>query len=31
MGELADWVEQQNAVDRASEATRELELRGLVA
>jgi dTDP-L-rhamnose 4-epimerase len=31
MQELAAWVEQQNAVDRAGEATRELELRGLVA
>jgi dTDP-L-rhamnose 4-epimerase len=31
MQELVAWVEQQNAVDRASEATRELELRGLVA
>jgi dTDP-L-rhamnose 4-epimerase len=31
MRELADWVEQQHAVDRANEATRELELRGLVA
>jgi dTDP-L-rhamnose 4-epimerase len=31
MRELAVWVEQQTAVDRASEATRELELRGLVA
>lgn len=28
---LAAWVERQNAVDRAGEATRELELRGLVA
>jgi dTDP-L-rhamnose 4-epimerase len=31
MQELAAWVEQQNAVDRAGEATRELEQRGLVA
>ena len=31
MRELAGWVEQQSAVDRAIEATRELESRGLVA
>ncbi len=31
MQELASWVEQQNAVDRISEARKELELRGLVA
>ncbi len=31
MAELAEWVGCQRAVDRASEARRELELRGLVA
>lgn len=31
LGELADWVERQQAVDRVSEARRELEARGLVA
>ncbi len=31
LGELADWVGQQQAVDRVAEARRELERRGLVA
>ena len=31
LGELADWVGQQQAVDRVAEARRELEARGLVA
>lgn len=31
MAELADWVSRQNAIDRASQARSELELRGLVA
>ena len=31
LGELAEWVERQQAVDRVSEARRELEARGLVA
>jgi dTDP-L-rhamnose 4-epimerase len=31
LGELAEWVERQQAVDRVSQARRELEARGLVA
>jgi len=31
LGELADWVRRQQAVDRVAEARRELEARGLVA
>jgi len=31
LGELAEWVERQEAEDRVAEATRELERRGLVA
>ena len=31
LGELADWVERQQPVDRVSQARRELEVRGLVA
>jgi len=31
LGELAEWVERQQAVDRVHEARRELEARGLVA
>jgi dTDP-L-rhamnose 4-epimerase len=31
LGELAEWVERQRAVDRVSQARRELEARGLVA
>ncbi|MBV8399531.1 MAG: NAD-dependent epimerase/dehydratase family protein, partial [Acetobacteraceae bacterium] len=31
LGELAGWVERQQAVDRVSQARRELEARGLVA
>ena len=31
LGELAEWVERQQAVDRVAEARQELEARGLVA
>jgi dTDP-L-rhamnose 4-epimerase len=31
LGELAEWVQRQQAVDRVVEARRELEARGLVA
>jgi dTDP-L-rhamnose 4-epimerase len=31
LGELADWVKTQRAIDRVDEARKELELRGLVA
>jgi dTDP-L-rhamnose 4-epimerase len=31
LGELAEWVQRQQAVDRVAEARRELEARGLVA
>lgn len=31
LGELAEWVQQQQALDRVAEARRELETRGLVA
>ena len=31
LGELAEWVRRQQAVDRVAEARRELEQRGLVA
>ena len=31
LGELAEWVAHQNAIDRVDEARAELEVRGLVA